>query len=221
MKTRNNSYGYSRGAVNGNLVVIILLSIGLIALGGLSVWSLLQYQEAKTDIDGKIAVAEAEAKKEQAEIEQTKFLEEEKNPNRQFVGPADYGRPTFNYPKTWSLYVANDASSGGTYEAYLNPIFVPQVRQNERFALRVTIEDRPFDAVINTYTGRINNGDLRTSSTSVNGATGQRLDGSFTKDIRGSAVVYKIRDKTLTIRTDADTFKSDFDKLIQTIEFNE
>jgi len=55
----------------------------------------------------------------------------------------------------------------------------------------------------------------------ADGNNGTRLDGAFTKDIRGYAVIFKIRDKTLTIRTDANTFKSDFNKLINTIKFNE
>ena len=49
---------------------------------------------------------------------------------------------------------------------------------------------------------------------------GTRLDGSFTEDIRGSAVIFKIRDKTVTLRSDAETFRADFDALIKTITFN-
>ena len=47
-----------------------------------------------------------------------------------------------------------------------------------------------------------------------------RFDGSFSDDIRGSAVIYKIRDKTVTLRTDAETFRPAFDELIKTITFN-
>jgi len=67
----------------------------------------------------------------------------------------------------------------------------------------------------------VKKGDLKASSTKADGNNGTRLDGNFTKDIRGYAVIFKIRDKTLTIRTDANTFLSDFDKLISTIKFNE
>ena len=52
------------------------------------------------------------------------------------------------------------------------------------------------------------------------GNTGTRLDGNFSKNIRGAAVIYKVRDKTATVRTDAnETFKADFNKIIQTINF--
>ena len=56
--------------------------------------------------------------------------------------------------------------------------------------------------------------------TPANGQSGTRLDGKFSDDIRGAAVIYKIRDKTAVIQTDADTFKADFDALIKTITFN-
>jgi hypothetical protein len=67
----------------------------------------------------------------------------------------------------------------------------------------------------------VKKGSLRSSATSANGNNGTRLDGNFTKDIRGSAVIYKIRDKTVTIQTDADTFKPDFENIIKTLNFNQ
>jgi hypothetical protein len=67
----------------------------------------------------------------------------------------------------------------------------------------------------------VKKGDLKSSAVSADGSNGTRLDGKFTKDIRGAAVLFKIRDKTLTLRSDADTFKTDFDALIKTIKFNQ
>jgi hypothetical protein len=61
---------------------------------------------------------------------------------------------------------------------------------------------------------------LKSSAVKADDQNGTRLDGSFSKDIRGSAVIFKIRDKTVTIRTDADTFRADFDALVATITFN-
>jgi hypothetical protein len=53
----------------------------------------------------------------------------------------------------------------------------------------------------------------------VNGENGVRLDGNFSDEIRGAAVIFKIRDKTAVLRTDADTFKPDFETLIKTVTF--
>lgn len=208
------------GAVSGSLIAIIGLIVLVVVFGSLSIWAYLSYNEQKTDVDGKVAVAEAEAKKTQAEADEKKFAERDKEPNRTFVGPEDYGRLTFDYPKTWSVYVAKDVTKGGTYEAYFNPVSVPPVNVQTQYALRVTIEQKDIDSVINSYQPLVKKGDLRSSATSSDGNNGTRLDGSFSKDIRGAAVIYKIRDKTVTIRADADTFKPDFENLIKTIKFN-
>jgi hypothetical protein len=85
----------------------------------------------------------------------------------------------------------------------------------------MTIEAKSFDQVIASYNALVKSGKLVASSVSSDGNSGTRLDGSFTTDIRGSAVIYKIRDKTLTIRTDANTFADDFNNLIATIKFKQ
>lgn len=212
------------GAVSGLLVATIGLSVLSVAAVVVAAWGLMNYNEQKTNVDGKIAEAVATAKKTQADSDEVKFTARDKEPNREFVGPDDYGRLTFNYPKTWSVYINKEVNtSGGTYEAYLNPVSVPSVSNanTQQYALRVMIESKDYDKVIASYESLVKIGDLKSSAISVDGNNGTRLDGSFSKDIRGSAVIYKIRDKTVTLRTDADTFRPDFDALITTIKFNE
>lgn len=215
-----DQYKNSQGAMSGSLIAIIGLSVLVLVAGSLAIWAYLNYNEQKTNVDGKVSLAVAEAKKEQSDADEAKFAEREKEPNRQFVGPDDYGRLTFSYPKTWSVYEAKAVSKGGNYEAYLNPIVVPPLSPTQQFSLRVLIEERDYDQVVKLYEPLVKKGDLRSSVTSANGNNGTRLDGNFSKDIRGSAVIYKIRDKTVTLRTDADTFKPDFENIIKTINFN-
>lgn len=209
------------GAVSGSLIAIIALGILFLAAGSAAIWAYTNYTEQKTNVDGKIDLAVAEARKETSDVESAKFAEREKEPNRQFVGPDDYGRLTFNYPKTWSVYVAKDVTEGGNYEAYLNPATVPPVSDKQQFSLRVTIEQEDYDKILKDYEARVKKGDLRSGVFAANGNNGTRFDGNFTKDIRGSAVILKVRDKTVTIRTDADTFKPDFENIIKTINFNQ
>lgn len=220
MNMMHGRYG-ERGGITTAATIAIVLGVFAAVLAGLAIWAFLSYNEQKTDVDGRIKAAVADAQKIQADVDEKKFAEREKEPNRQFVGPDDYGRVTFYYPKTWSAYVAKDINQGGAFEAYLNPVTVPFPTATQQFALRITIEQKDYDKEIASYESLIKKGDLRSSITSANGENGTRLDGSFSKDIRGAAVIYKIRDKTVTIRTDADTFKPDFDKIIKTIEFNQ
>lgn len=210
-----------RGSIHPSTIIIIVLtlvSIGTAAFGG---WAYLQYNEARTDVQGQIDVAVAEAKNEQAKEDEKKIQAAREQPFVQFVGPEDYGRVTFKYPRNWSAYEATDVSGGrGTYNAYLNPVVVPPVSGVNRFALRVTIEDRAYESVVQNYQKTVDRGDLQSRAFSADEQSGIRLDGQFDKNIRGAAVIFKIRDKTLTIRTDADTFKPYFDEIIKTIEFN-
>ena len=203
------------------LVMVIILAVTTVIFGGLAIWAYTQYQAKSTDVNGQIKVAVVEAEKVQQEADEKKFAEREKEPNRDFVGPDDYGRVTFKYPKTWSVYVASDPTRGGKYEAYLHPITVPKTSETEQFALRVLVEERDYDQVIESYKSKVNSGDLASSSTTSQGNVGTRFDGNFSQNIRGSAVVYKIRDKTLTLRTDANTFKPDFENIIKSVGFNQ
>ena len=212
---------YDKGVVDGWMISTIGLIILVLGAGSLAIWAYVNYTEAKTDIDGKVAAAVAEAKRAQAEEDEAKFAEREKEPRREFIGPDDYGRLSFTYPKTWSVYVAKDARKGGDYEAFLHPIQVPSLEQQatQQVALRLQIVDKDYDVYLKQYEGLIKDGKLRSSTVSVNGENGVRFDGDFTKDIRGAAVVFKMRDKTVVLRTDADTFKPDFDTLIKTVTY--
>lgn len=209
------------GSVNIWMIGAISFGVLFAVASGLAVWSFISYTTEKSEIDSKVSTAVADAEKAQADADEIKFTERDKQPNRGFVGPDDYGRVTFDYPKTWSVFINKDVTNGGTYEAYLNPITVPPISATQQFALRVLIEEKDYDKVVPTYDSLVKKGDLISSSVTADGVSGTRLDGSFTKDIRGSAVIFKIRDKTLTIRTDANTFTADFNALIATIKFNQ
>lgn len=221
MNTAHANHTKETGAIQLSTVVISILAVLFAVAGSLAIWSYVQYSEQKTDVDGKIDLAVSKAEKVQAELDEVKFAEREKEPNRQFVGPTDYGRVSFSYPKTWSVYVAQDGKKSNKYEAYMNPIVVPTVSGKQKFALRVLIEEKDVSRVLDQYSGLIKKGDLKSSAFNAKGVGGTRFDGLFKNDMRGSAVIFKIRDKTLTIQTDANTFRPDFDKLIKTIEFNQ
>lgn len=217
----SNATYLQRGSAS--IFIIIGLSFFTVAFAGLSIWAFMNYTDQKDNVDAKIARAVATAEKTQADELENKFAQREKEPFKSFAGPSDFGTLGFKYPKTWSVYVANDGSSSGKgYEAYLNPGIVPPVDQTtSRYAIRVAILNTPYEEVLDDFQARVEKGDLKSSPTKVNGQTGTRLDGNFSKDVRGAAVIYKIRDKTAIVRTDADTFKPDFETLIQTISFIE
>lgn len=211
------------GAINASIFAIIALVLLVLVFGSFSIWAYINYTDQKQDVDSKISEASAKAVLAQSNKDETAFAAREKEPMRQFVGPSDYGRLTFDYPKTWSAYQASDVSKGGgvTYQAFLNPVLVPPVSDSTKFAIRITIEQKTYDQTLATYQKLIQKGDLKSGVYADGNLTGTELVGNFNKDIYGTAVLMKMRDRTLTIRTDGDVFINDFHALLKTVKFNQ
>ena len=215
-----NQKSSQAGAVNPLLIASILLALLAAGLGGLSVWSFANYQDQKNNTDAKIEAAVTKAKTAQSAELEKDFLEREKQPYTKFNGPDDLGHVMFDYPKTWSVYVADNGTSGD-YEAYLNPVAVPTVSNSQPYATRVVVDDRTYDVVLRSYESAVKKGDLKSAPITINGFTGVRLDGKFSNTRTGSSVIFKVRDKTLILSSDATTFKNDFDNVIlKSLDFN-
>lgn len=177
------------------------------------------YTQEKNNVDSKVDIAVAKGRSEQAEADQKKFSEEAKNPRIEFVGPNEYGRVSFMYPKTWSAFVEKDGSDRGDYKAYFHPVQVPSIANAaSRFAFRLEVINKNFDDVLKVYESKLKKGELTSSSVQFNGLSATRIDGTFSKDLRGSAVLMKVRDKTIRFSTDADTFKPDFAAILGTLK---
>lgn len=215
-----NTKSNQSGEANPLLIASILLALLAAGLGGFGIWAFMGYQDHKNNVDAKIAVAVEQANTEQAKKLDAEFIEREKQPYTKFNGPDDLGHVTFDYPKTWSVYVANNGSSGA-YEAYLNPVAVPTVANNQPFAARVVIENRTYETTLRGYESLVKNGKLKSSPITINNFTGVRLDGEFSKERTGSAVIFKVRDKTLMVASDASAFRGDFDNIVlRSLDFN-
>lgn len=215
---RMNTSNKEAGSVNPLVISNVLVAVLAIVFAGVSIWAYANYTDQKNNVDSKIETAVSAAKKEQSDADEKIFLEREKLPTREFVGPDDLGRVSFQYPKTWSAYVGK---TGTSFEAYLNPGVVPPVSPAQPFATRVTVEDKTYDSVIKTYEARVTKKELASSPITIGEFSGIRLDGTFTKERKGSAVIFKVRDKTLTIASDAETFRTDFDNtILSSLSFN-
>lgn len=216
MKKFENSQA---GIMNPLLIPTIVLGVLVLGFGSFAIWSFVNYSDQKNNVDQKITAAVATAKTQQTGVDQKNFLEREKEPYRQFIGPDDLGRVTFNYPKTWSVYV--DKSSDSQYEAYLQPGVVPPTTSQIPYATRVTVATKSYESTLQLYQDLVKKGDLKSSPIAISGLNGTRLDGNFSKTVQGSMVVFKIRDKSLSVYTESDTFKPDFDGIIlKSLDFN-
>ena len=208
---------------NANLIWIILLIIsGLVAVTfiALFIWMFSKWDTAQNDVDSQINAAVATAVNEKAEEMENQFIEREKQPYQIFAGPADYGELSFEYPKTWSVYEAKDANNGGDYEAYLNPGKVYPVGVDTINSLRVIIKDQAYDSYIKTYENYVKNGKLAVSVRLINGENANLYTGELpgTK-LQGIAAVFKMRDKTAVMQTDAMIFNDDYQRILDTVSF--
>ncbi len=207
-------------------IVIIVVSLIAVTFIGLFIWMFIQFKDVQTDVQGQIDVAVAAAKDEQWEEDHDEFTELEKYPFKTFSGPADYGQLTFEYPKTWSVYVAAAATKGGDFNTYFNPIQVDAVGKETINALRVTILEKSFDDVTADYQRKMDRKDSGLTMESVvigkkADITANRYSGRIPDtELSGFIVIFKIRDKTAILQTDSVLFQADFDKLLGTVEFN-
>lgn len=204
-------------------IAIVILALISATFIGLFIWMTIQYNEASTDVNGQIKTAVDAAVDDNTMALELEFAEREKDPYREFTGPADYGELSFKYPKTWSLYVAADAANGGNYQAYFNPIEVSAVSATNINALRLIIFDIAFDNVVADYQKFLEQRDSQLSMQSVvvAGVSANRYTGTIPNtQLSGIIVIFRIRDKTVLLQTDSLFFEADFNRLLDTIKFN-
>lgn len=200
------------------LIVVSLLAVLFI---GLFIWMWVKWNDASTNVKGKVDVAVAEAKNELQTKLESEFEEKEKYPYKVFTGPTDLGELSFEYPKTWSLYVQSSANRGGDYAAYLNPGQVNVVQEDTVMALRVSIKGTLFDQAISEYAEKVRSGDMALSTTVVNGNNVNVYTGKLDNEYQGIICVFKLRDKTVMLQTDSTSvFSDDFYRILKTVKFN-
>ena len=201
------------------MVILIVVSLLAVLFIGLFIWMLVMWLGAKNDVDTQIDEAVSAAVSATETRLQAEFSEQEKYPYSTFTGPSDLGSLSFEFPKTWSVYVANDSSTGD-YEAYLNPDIVSPVSTTTINALRVIIRSQSIDNVTRTYDNLIKQGVVTVTTRPINGETTNVYSGSLSTDIQGMAAVFKIRDKTAIVQTDAMVFSDDFTHVLDSIKYN-
>lgn len=207
-------------------IAIIALSLVSLTFIGLFIWMLMEYTAARTDVDGQIAAKVVEALDENTEKLENEFAERDKYPFRTFAGPADYGELTFEYPKTWSVYIAEDASNGGDFKAYFNPIELNAISNDTINSLRVSILNRAFENVISSYQGQLNGENPNMQLNLVTIGQGNDINANLYSgkipgtEFMGYVTIFKVRDKTVIIQTDSVLFEEDYSKVLASVRIN-
>lgn len=204
---------------------IILIVVCLIAAAAIvfAVIFFMQYNELKANYDSDKGLAVAQAVKEQEDADNASFAEREKLPYYSFTGPSDYGSISFQYPKTWSVYVESDGTNNSDYKAYFRPSQVDPIKNKDsRYALRFSILNRQYTSVQTTYESKVKSGKLTSSmfNADENRISGIKYEGEIDSNINGVVVLIKVNDKTAIFQMDADVYRTDFETLLQGLRRN-
>lgn len=205
------------------LTIIIVLALLLIGCLGFGMWAFSKMQDYKNNSDKKAAVAVTAAEKKLTEKLQTDFTEQNKSPNKTFKGSPTYGSITFNYPKTWSGYV-DTSSNDLPINGYFHPDIVPGIQSKTAYALRVELVSTDYAQVLQSFDNQISQGQVTAKAYvpprlqgAANVSAGTYLSGQINNEDqaqRGSMVIMKVRDKTLQIYSESNTFANDFNNIV-------
>lgn len=201
------------------IIPVIVLSILLLAMSGFAFWAFTEMQDYKNNSDKKVADAVEVAKQETETQKDKEFVEKEKNPYRQYLGPSTFGSVKFDYPKTWSAFIteSNEGSAGTALNGYLHPNFVPGLQSGTDFGLRFQVVSRTYSDVIGQYDSKVKQGKLSVTaykSPNVTNIKGVRIEGEINRGQKDAMIVVPLRDKTLIVWTESVQYLNDFNNIV-------
>jgi hypothetical protein len=93
-----------------SIALAVIFGLLFFVSSGVAIWALGERSTYKNDSDELVQQAVTAAVQEAESAKETEFVEREKLPTRTYQGPDTYGSISFDYPKTWSLYVDEQGS---------------------------------------------------------------------------------------------------------------
>lgn len=202
----------------GLIVAVVIAVLLLIAATIFAVWAYMGMQDYKSNSDKKSAAAVAKAEAAQKTALEAQFAEQEKQPNKTYTSPSQYGSVKLVYPKTWAAYVAESDSSSQPVDGYFYPNFVPNISGKNSYYLRVQVVNTPYQSVVKPYEDKAKQGTVKVSAFKPeqvkDASAGVRVDGLLDSNTKGSMVVLPVRDKTLKIWTENDASAGDFNTIV-------
>jgi hypothetical protein len=210
MKLRSSEHG----ALNVLLIPLILALLFFFAALGFGMWAFMERTDYKNNVDQKVDAATKVAVDRAKTDKDNEYLEREKSPLREYVGPATLGSFTMKYPKTWSAYSTTERDKT---TMLFHPLVIPG-NEEAAYALRVEVIDGPYDKEATRYDADAKTGAVRVSPyrlPKLPDVLGVRIDGEIVREKkRGSVVLLPLRDKTLKISAESEDFVKDFNNII-------
>lgn len=140
-----------------------------------------------------------------------------------FQAPERLANLKFEYPRTWSIFIKNDATAAtdnSRFDAFFDIGAVQPTTTSRPHALRLSIVDRSYENTLSDYRARVNSGDLIAIPYVVSGHVtdsdffGMRLDGIIEDGISGTLIILPLRDKTIMLRNEVAEATTDFEDIV-------
>ncbi len=200
-------------------VALAVLAVIAIAFGTLALLKISDYNKLSQDFDTKLSKSVTEKVDSELTKIEAEYNTKYNQPYNEFVGPEDYGRVTFKYPRTWSVYVASDVNSDKNYMVYFNPDKVLPTGKKNVYALTFEIVSDSYENTTAKYSNSKNN--MRAESLTISGSPAIYYTGVLPgTTFEGAVVVLKNRDKAVVFKTYDAAFIPAFNELIESITFN-
>ncbi|MDX1765876.1 MAG: hypothetical protein R3313_02895 [Candidatus Saccharimonadales bacterium] len=203
-----------RGATTPMAIPMIILSVLVVIMTVVAIWSYMQYTNQKNNVDSLIEDAIVEAQDDLRADIQADFDQQEKSPLKTYVGSESLGKVTIKYPKTWSAYILESETGKTPIDGYFHPDYVPSVKSDTAFALRLKLLNNTFQDVADDYDRSIKNGAIKSKPIKISGEDGLRLEGEISRNRQGVLVILPLRDKTISLSTQSNDYIDDFNNII-------
>lgn len=201
----------------GMIISLVIISALLVAVSGFGIWAFMERSKYKNDTDKIVAKEVALTQQRVASEKDKEFVEKEKLPTQVYKGPATFGSVELAYPKTWSAYINESGKGTAPVDGYLHPDFVPGADSGTAYALRIEVIAKSYDSEVKQFDSAVKSGKVKVipfRAELVPGVLGARVEGEINKGQKDIMVLFPIRDKTLKISTQSETFYSDFNNII-------
>lgn len=203
--------------LNVLLIPLILTILFLLAAIGYGVWATLEREKYKKDSDALSAQAVAAAEAALTQKLEAEFKEREKEPLKEYKGPATYGSLNMLYPKTWSAHITVTDTGSTPIDGYLHPDVVPGLDSGTAFALHFQVVNSTYDQELQRFENDAKSGKVKVTAViapKVPNTAGVRVEGEVERGKQGSLVMFPVRDKTLKVITETSEFQKDFNDII-------
>lgn len=204
-------------------LVSVLLGLFLLISLVFGLWAFSAMLDYKDNSDKKSDLAVSKALTEQKSKLDAAYEEKAKSPYDTYQASSEFGSLRFEYPKSWSLYVDSKISGGSSsIDGYAHPSFVPGVGSETSFALRFQVVDNQYAEELKSYDASLQNSGTTVSpyrSEKVQQVLGSKISGKITPNKSGVMFLLPLRDKTIKIWTESNTYAVELDKLMSTLSY--